>query len=182
MTPLFDPDRYVAACRFAAEAHHGQRWPGTELPYLLHLQLVTQEVIAALTVERTERPEDAVLCALLHDSVEDTGVTLDDIAARFGDTVAAGVAALTKDARLPKAERMPDSLRRIRAQPREVWIVKLADRITNLGPPPPHWSAEKCAAYRHQAQEIHDALVDAHGWLAARLTKRITGYPARMSR
>lgn len=42
-----------------------------------------------------------------------------------------------------KKLQMQDSLRRIKSQPREVWMVKMADRITNLQPPPGHWSEEK---------------------------------------
>lgn len=176
MAPLYDPDRYLAAVRFVAEMHHGQLYPGTELPYLMHLHLVTQEVVCALSVETVATPELAVLCALLHDSVEDTDATLDDVAARFGDPVAAGVAALTKDPGLPKAERMPDSLRRIREQPAEVWMVKLADRITNLQPPPAHWDRAKCARYRTEAEAIRDALGDASAWLTARIDSKISAY------
>lgn len=56
-------------------------------------------------------------------------------------------------------------------------MVKLADRITNLGPPPPQWSAEKRASYKAEAQRIHDALGAASPFLAARLRERIAAYP-----
>lgn len=174
--PLYDPERYLAACRYAAEVHLGQTVPGTELPYILHLQMVCQEVVCALTVEPTGDAELAVLCALLHDSVEDTDATIEDVAARFGDPVAAGVASLTKDPSLPKPERMPDSLRRIRAQPRAVWMVKLADRVTNLQPPPAHWAADKCARYRAEAETILSALGPASAWLSDRMRAKIRGY------
>lgn len=60
---------------------------------------------------------------------------------------------------------------------REVWMVKLADRITNLEPPPPGWLAEKEAAYKLQAQAIHDALSEAHEGLATRMRAKIEAYP-----
>jgi (p)ppGpp synthase/HD superfamily hydrolase len=172
----FDPEVYVRALRFAADKHRDQRVPGTELPYVVHVVSVAAEVIAALG--EVERPELAIACALLHDTVEDTGTGLDEIAGAFGADVAAGVAALTKDAQLPKGERMADSLRRIREQPREVWCVKLADRITNLAPPPVGWTREKCRAYRDEAGEIVAALGDASPTLAARLRARIAAYVA----
>ena len=71
---------------------------------------------------------------------------------------------------------MADSLRRILAQPREVQLVKLADRTVNMEPAPPHWSAEKRATYRAQAQEILDALGSASPSLAARLRDKIARY------
>lgn len=162
--------------RFAATAHGAQKESGSDLPYLVHVVSVAAEVIAALTTTRVESPDLAVTCALLHDTVEDTPVTLDEVRARFGEAVAAGVAALTKDTSLPKPEQMPDSLRRIRDQPPEVAVVKLADRITNLSAPPHHWSKAKCAAYRQEAITIADALGHASATLDARLRARIEAY------
>ncbi len=177
MNPLFDVERYRRALAFAAQAHLGQRMPGSELPYLLHVTEVCAEVLAALTVEPRARPDLAVQCALLHDTVEDTGVTRDAVAQAFGVDVADGVAALSKDPALPKAEAMADSLRRIRAQPHEVWCVKLADRVVNLAAPPSYWSPEKVAAYRAEAVRIADALGEASAYLHARLRAKIEAYP-----
>jgi (p)ppGpp synthase/HD superfamily hydrolase len=73
---------------------------------------------------------------------------------------------------------MADSLRRIRLQPKAVWMVKLADRITNLQPPPAYWTKEKAARYRDEAVQIHAALKDADEALAARLMARIEAYRA----
>ena len=77
---------------------------------------------------------------------------------------------------MERAEAMTDSLERIRRQPPEVWMVKLADRIVNLGPPPPHWTAEKIATYRAEAQTILAALGAACPPLAARLAARIASF------
>jgi (p)ppGpp synthase/HD superfamily hydrolase len=175
---MFSTDLYVAALRFAAAKHRDQRVPGTELPYVVHVVSVAAEVIAALPAAGLVAPDLAVQCALLHDTVEDTGTRVEELEIVFGADVAAGVLALTKDARLPKAERMADSLRRIRDQPREVWLVKLADRITNLAPPPSGWTREKCAAYREEAVVIADALGAANPQLDQRLRARIEAYRA----
>lgn len=176
-TPTWSLDLYHRAARFAARAHLGQKVPGGELPYLLHVTQVAAEVIGALAVEAVDRPDLAVACALLHDVVEDTAVTADAVAVAFGPDVAAGVASLSKDPGLPKGQAMADSLRRIRLQPREVWLVKLADRIVNLEPPPHYWGPDKIARYRDEAGTIADALGDASAYLAARLRARMTRYP-----
>jgi (p)ppGpp synthase/HD superfamily hydrolase len=175
---MFSPELYVVALRFAATKHAGQRVPGTELPYLVHVVSVATEVIAALPALALDAPDLAVQCALLHDTLEDTATSHDELAAAFGPAVADGVRALTKDPALAKADRMADSLRRIRAQPREVWVVKLADRITNLAPPPRGWSRDKCAAYREEAIGIADALGEAGAALDRRLRARIEAYCA----
>ena len=167
---------YLKALRFAAEAHMGQTVPGTTLPYLVHVTLVGMEVIAALRVEPDHDQELAVECALLHDVVEDTRTTLDQLRATFGRTVANGVLALSKDKTLPKDRQLADSLNRIRDQPIEIGMVKLADRITNLQPPPAHWSREKAAAYREEAVLIHRSLKDASPVLATRLSEKIEAY------
>jgi (p)ppGpp synthase/HD superfamily hydrolase len=173
----FTPDRYVAALRFAAARHEGQRMAGSDLPYLVHVVSVASEVIAAM------RPgldgDLAVTCALLHDTLEDTPTTHTELVALFGPAVADGVAALSKlDASIPKAEQMADSLRRIRLQPREIWIVKLADRITNLAPPPAQWSSDKRRSYRDEAIRIADSLEGASALLDSRIRARIAGYSA----
>jgi len=173
---MWSAERYVTALRFAAARHAHQKVPGTELPYLVHVVSVTAELTAVLPREAIGDPDLAVQCALLHDTLEDTETSFDELVRCFGDQVAAGVQALTKDAELPKTERMADSLRRIRLRPREVWLVKLADRITNLAPAPAGWSREKRIAYLAEAREIHAALAEASPLLGARLAERMTTY------
>ena len=177
-SPSWSQERYLAALRFAAERHEGQTVPGTSLPYLMHVTSVAMEVMGALGVESVSDPDTAVQCALLHDVVEDTPTTVEEVIARFGPTVAAGVDALSKRASAgpTKAERMADSLERIRLQPHEVWMVKLADRITNLQRPPAHWSQDKCTKYRAEAVTILEVLSPASPYLARRLQAKIRDY------
>ncbi len=183
---VFSAERYVAALQFAARSHGGQVVPGSGLPYVVHVTSVAAETIAGILADGdVGEPDLAVACALLHDTIEDTAETAEaraelhgELARRFGAAVADGVLALSKDDRLPKAERMADSLRRLRDQPREVRMVKLADRITNLAPPPAHWPREKRVAYRDEAIVIADALGDASPALHARIRTRIDGYAA----
>lgn len=177
MTP-WTADAYTAALRFAATHHAGQTFPGTELPYLLHVVNVCAELQAALQHEAVDRPDLAIQCALLHDAVEDTAATRELVAATFGEAVAAGVDALSKREEAgDKPAQMADSLARIQQQPREVWMVKLADRTCNMSKPPHYWDAAKCTRYRVEAGTILAALGPASPWLSARLAGRIEAYP-----
>lgn len=169
-------DLYIEAYRFAAQAHRGQMMTGSDLPYLWHISVVSMEVMAAVSCEPACDADLAVLCAVLHDVVEDTPVTVDGVRREFGAAVAAGVSALSKNPGLPHPDRLPDSLRRIREQPREIWMVKLADRITNLQPPPAQWSIAKVLSYRADAVLIHEQLQTASPFLAERLSTKIALY------
>jgi (p)ppGpp synthase/HD superfamily hydrolase len=177
MVSNWDRDIYIQACRFAAQAHQGQLVPGSDLPYLLHLNLVSMEIIAALGAETGRDGDLAVQCALLHDTIEDTETSYEQIASSFGIKVADGVAALSKNPKLETSHQLEDSLDRIKTQPQEIWMVKLADRITNLQPPPPHWTPEKIRRYRDEAIEIHSHLQSASPFLALRLAAKIQNYP-----
>lgn len=169
-------NRYTEAAEFAAQAHRGQTVPGTNLPYVMHPVLAAMEVIAALAVEEGRDGNLALQCALLHDAIEDTDVTYDQLEKTFGTPVADGVLALSKDERLPKDLQMNDSLERIQQQPYEVWMVKLADRISNLHSPPPYWSQERIKAYREEAVLIRDTLGEASPFLVARMNQKIEEY------
>ena len=85
-----------------------------------------------------------------------------------------------KNPELAKSRRLADSLDRIKAQPREIWMVKLADRITNLQPPPVHWTQAKILKYRDEAIEIHTHLQSASPFLALRLAAKIQNYPPKI--
>ena len=184
---LWSPDAWLEAWDFAAEAHHGQVYPGKQLPYVVHVAAVAMEVGNALARRMqlgrpVAQPDLAIRVALLHDVVEDTEVSLEQLRERFGDAVADGVAAVSKDPSLPdKQAQMRDSLARIRAQPHEVWMVKLADRITNLQAPPHYWSREKIRAYRAEAREIHAQLGAACEVLESRLLDKIAAYAVHES-
>ncbi len=175
---MWNQDQYIAAWNFSTESHNGQLLPGTDLPYINHIANVAMEVMSAIARQPTlERPNLSIQCALLHDTLEDTHVTYGDIRSRFGKEVSDGVLALTKNRQLQgKKQQMADSLIRIQAQPHEIWIVKLADRITNLQTPPGHWSKDKIRAYREEAITILEALGPSHEHLAERLENKIHAY------
>jgi (p)ppGpp synthase/HD superfamily hydrolase len=181
MRPSFSRELYMRVWHFAAARHKEQKVPGSELPYITHVGAVAMEVLATIALEDVPNPDLAVACALLHDTVEDTATTTEEIADAFGIAVADGVRALPKDKSVPKVEQMADSLRRIQEQPREVWIVKLADRCVNMEPAPAHWSMDKRRTYQQQARTILEQLGSASPSLAARLGEKIARYEACIS-
>ena len=176
----FSADLYQQALAFAADAHGEQRIPGSRQPYIVHTVSVAAEILAEAAKD-TFDVELAMVCALLHDTLEDPQASPQAVAERFGERVLRGVQALSKDERLPKEQRMADSLARILREPREIGMVKLADRIVNLLEPPAYWSRSKRAGYQEEARQIHAALAGCSAPLAARLAERIESYSAFLS-
>jgi GTP diphosphokinase / guanosine-3',5'-bis(diphosphate) 3'-diphosphatase len=175
---FWNPDLYMKAWKFASEAHRGQFVPGTEIAYIHHVGGVAMEAMTAIALSQDiQYPDLVVQCALLHDVIEDTQITHSDIKQKFGIDVADGVLALTKDETLPtKQAQMSDSLARIKSAPREVWIVKLSDRIINLQPPPQYWPCDKIKAYSDEAFLILETLGVANNYLAGRMKQKISEY------
>ena len=172
----WNQDKYIKAWNFASKAHNGQLVPSSDIPYINHIGLVAMEAMSAIANGGVENPDLLIQCALLHDTVEDTSITYENIENEFGVEVADGVLALSKDLNLPKSEQMFYSLARIRLQPKEIWMVKLADRITNLQPPPKHWGSEKIKDYQSEALVIMITLGEACPFLAERLEAKISDY------
>ena len=181
----WNQNKYIKAYLFAANAHKGQPFSGNpDLPYIVHTSLVSMEVMSAIQGKQGVDGNLATQCDLLHDAIENTAdtatpITYDDIKAEFGESVASGVLALSKNKGIDKPLQMADSLHRIQQQPPEVWMVKLADRITNLLPPPASWDAKKIAEYRQESISILTALGSANSALAERLKTKIENYPRK---
>jgi (p)ppGpp synthase/HD superfamily hydrolase len=167
---------YIKAYQFAALAHEGQYGKGTNLPYFMHPTFVSIEIMAALMVENVSNPDVAIQCALLHDVIEDTPVTYEQLKVEFGIAVADGVLALSKNKELDRWYQLEESLARIKQQPKEIWMVKMADRIDNLRQPPPDWTIEDIRDYRNGAIRIHSELKSASPFLANRLQEKINHY------
>lgn len=153
-------DIYQKTIKFAAKKHadNCQTMSGTNLPYVVHLSNVAMEILVASQETKNFNAEFAIQVALLHDTLEDTATTFDEIANEFSTEVAQAVLALTKNPEIPKEARMKDSLDRIKKLSKEVWAVKIADRITNLQIPPQHWNHKKIEEYHKEAVEIQNSL------------------------
>ena len=176
------PDIFAKAWAFASRQHNGQTYGGAQegerIEYISHIASVAMEITWALKDDTAADSALAVQCALLHDTIEDTAATYEIVHSEFGEAVANGVLALSKNETLPtKDAQMRDSLHRIKQQPREIWMVKMADRITNLYHPPFYWTNEKILAYRDEALVIYQELYTANSQLAERLQQKIAAYP-----
>jgi len=126
-----DLELLVQAYELAERQHHGQiRKSG--LPYITHPVAVT-EILAGYGMDR-----DTLMASLLHDTVEDTSSTLDEIATRFGPIVAALIDGVTKLDRVhfdSQEEAQAATIRKMvvaMAQDVRVLLIKLADRLHNV--------------------------------------------------
>ncbi len=116
---------YREAYEFAATAHAGDVRKGTSLPYIVH-PLAVAESLLAIGVD----DPGMIRAALLHDVVEHTPVTVEEIRRRFGDEVAGLVAELTRP---PETFESREALSRyLRLLSPKAVIIKLADRIENV--------------------------------------------------
>lgn len=118
----------LEAISFAARAHQGQLRKDQRTPYASHVFRV------CLIVRQVFSIEDAsvLTAAVLHDTVEDTTTDFDDLENQFGAEVAGWVAALSKDKRLPEAEREKAYEKQLGQAPWQVKVCKLADIFDNL--------------------------------------------------
>lgn len=171
-------DLYQRAILFASKKHSelNQKIPGTNLPYEIHLSNVAMEILITNYNSNNFNVELAITVALLHDTLEDTDTKYTEIVEHFGNKVAEGVLALTKNENLPKNLKMEDSLNRILELDKEIWCVKIADRITNLQKPPITWDKHKIQSYLEEAKKISIALKGANNYLEKRLNQKINEY------
>jgi (p)ppGpp synthase/HD superfamily hydrolase len=167
MEPDADPiTKLTRAYEFAAEKHVEQRRKGEAAePYVNHLAEV-----AALVAQATAGGDvEAVMAAVLHDTVEDTDTTFEELAGQFGERVASLVAEVTDDKTLPKLERKRLQIEHAAHASHGAKIIKLADKTSNLRAmitsPPQGWPAERRAAYLDWARQVVDRCRGANAWL-----------------
>ena len=147
--------RLLQALDFAAMKHRDQRRKGAEAsPYINHA------IRVARLLAEVGGIEDAVTlqAAILHDTIEDTKTTPQELAAVFGEEVSRIVLEVTDDKRLPKRERMRLQIEHaVRLSP-PARAIKIADKIANVrdvvGAPPSGWSAEQRVGYVEWAARV----------------------------
>ena len=169
-------DSLIQSIYFAAEQHGDQKLPGRQGSYIGHLFAVFAEVTSAHQAQPDFDLQKAQIMAVLHDVIEDTSISFAELRTLYGESIAQGVEALSKDPEVEKNAQIKESLERIKQQPREVWIVKMADRISNLREPPGFWSNEKISDYHQKAIEIGQSLQGCHSHLEHRLQEKISSY------
>ena len=123
---------FEGAIEFALHAHHGMTRKGSSTPYITHL-IEVASVAASMTDD-----EEVLADAVLHDVVEDTAYTMEDIRARFGERVASLVSSDTED----KMESLPPedtwlarktaTIEYLKQASREEKIIVLSDKLSNI--------------------------------------------------
>jgi (p)ppGpp synthase/HD superfamily hydrolase len=157
--PAAPVERILAAARFASEKHSAQRRKGAAAePYINHLIEVAQLIAGS----SEQLDTNLVMAGFLHDTIEDTGTTAEELERAFGNDITTLVVEMTDDKSLPKEVRKSLQIenaphRSIRAQ-----VIKLADKISNLrsllASPPATWSAERKREYFAWSRRVVDAL------------------------
>lgn len=153
----------LAALQFAAHKHRDQRRKGADqAPYINHPIAVTELLWRVGGI----RDEVTLLAALLHDTVEDTDTTPEELEATFGRAVRDVVMEATDDKTLPKAERK--RLQIVHAPHKSVAAraVKIADKICNLNDvvsaPPTHWEHTRVQEYVIWCEQVVSGLKGHH--------------------
>jgi guanosine-3',5'-bis(diphosphate) 3'-pyrophosphohydrolase len=154
----------LKALAFAAHKHREQRRKDAEAsPYINH-----PIALADVLVNEGGVTDFEVLCAaLLHDTVEDTATTHEELVDAFGERIARIVAEVTDDKTLPKAERKRLQIEHAPRISRAAQLVKLADKLVNLRDvaerPPAKWDLARRREYFDWARQVVDGLRGAPG-------------------
>ncbi len=120
------------AIKFAVDAHSSQKRKGTDIPYILH-PLETLAIVSTMTND-----ENILAAAVLHDAVEDTDYTLQDIRDRFGKKVADYVEAESENKRgnLPAKDtwkiRKQETIEHLKSASVHVKMITLGDKLSNI--------------------------------------------------
>lgn len=144
---------------FAAAKHRNQRRKDAEAsPYINHpLQLAH-----VLATEGGVSDLKTLMAAVLHDTVEDTQTSYEELVDRFGQKVADVVMEVTDDTSLPKAERKRRQVEHAPHMSKRAALVKLADKTCNLRDvahnPPAGWPLQRKREYFDWAKEVVDGL------------------------
>ncbi len=147
-----------AAC-FAARKHRKQKRKGIDgTPYINH----PLEVAWLLNAVGGVTDEEVLSAAILHDTVEDTGTTPEELEARFGKVVAGYVIEVSDDKELPKEERKRLQVEHAPHLTYGAKLIKIGDRIANLrsivSDPPSGWPVEQQIRYFEWSRAVFTAL------------------------
>lgn len=147
----------LAAARFSAERHRNQRRKDADAtPYINHPLSV-----AALLAEHGIADSEILAAALLHDTVEDTDTSFEELEVTFGARVTAIVAEVTDDKALPKSERKRLQIEHAPHKSPDARLVKIADKTSNLTDivnSAPGWPLERKQEYFDWAKSVVDPM------------------------
>lgn len=172
-----DKERILDALTYAAQCHQFQtRKNAKKTPYITHPIGVAESIITVGKVYDA----DVIIAALLHDTIEDTQATFQDIRSRFGDKVEGYVREVTDDKSLSSAKRKKLQIIHAPGKSKGAAIVKLSDKLYNLNnllqDPPEEWTRERIDQYFQWAQSVVDNLPEANQPLKTEVHKVIQEY------
>ncbi len=159
----------LRAARFAAWKHRDQRRKGRgAVPYINH----PLDLAHVLWFEGAVTDPEILAAALLHDTLEDTQTTLQELQGEFGERIAGIVMEVTDEPTINWRARKKLQISRARLASLEAKQVKLADKICNLrsmvSSPPNGWTVERQRAYFDWSKEVVDQLRGANSELEQR--------------
>lgn len=160
--------QFLQALEFAAYKHANQRRKDPDkTPYINHPIAVANILLSEAQVA----DESILIAALLHDTVEDTDTTFEEIADRFGSLVCDIVAEVTDDKSLEKAVRKQQQIDHASGLSDRAKLLKLADKTANLRnvatAPPAGWSPARIDEYLEWGKAVIDRLRGIHPQLEA---------------
>jgi guanosine-3',5'-bis(diphosphate) 3'-pyrophosphohydrolase len=169
----------LAASAFAAHKHRDQRRKGADAsPYINHPIAVAN----VLANEAGITDPTILAAALLHDTIEDTDTTVEELAAEFGSEIAAIVVEVTDDKSLDKLVRKRLQIEHAASLSSSAQFVKFADKICNIrdmsGSPPVDWSSERRAEYFAWAKQVVDQMRGVSPVLEKLFDAAFAGHPA----
>ena len=147
--------RFIDAIRFATLAHAGQlrKAPkGKIVPYIVH-PMEAAQILATVGVT----DEDVLIAAVLHDVLEDTKTTENDVLQRFGQKVLGIVKEVTDDPMLNRDEKKARQVTQGSAKSYAARLVKTADKCSNMKDlvrTPPGWKTKKIRGYAQHARDV----------------------------
>jgi guanosine-3',5'-bis(diphosphate) 3'-pyrophosphohydrolase len=152
---MSDTARLLQALHFSAEKHrHQRRKDRLSSPYINH----PIEVTTVLATVGGVTDLETLVAAVLHDTIEDTATTGDELERRFGRAVRRLVEEVTDDKRLPKAERKRLQIVHARGASHRAKLIKLGDKICNVRDvthaPPDGWDVQRRREYLEWTEQV----------------------------
>jgi len=168
-------DKLLEAINFAAFKHKDQRRKGANAePYINH----PISVAKLLTDVAIVYDLDILQAAILHDTIEDTETTQEELLMQFGKPVTDYVIEMTDDKSLPKTERKRLQIVNAPHKSKGAKLIKFCDKICNItdvmNNPPTHWSIERRKEYFDWAEQVVNAL-DCENYSLIRLFEKRIG-------
>ena len=153
--PTFAPAALIDAIAFAAHKHRNQRRKNVEAsPYINH-PIALAHVLA---IEAKVHDDQVLIAAILHDTLEDTETSFEELKEHFGLLIAETVAEVTDDKSLPKPRRKALQIEHAPHLSKRAQLVKLADKICNLrdvaSSPPHDWPLQRRREYFDWAKQV----------------------------